>query len=111
MHWSSPVPRRCDTTMISNTEHFRVSLGCAYVSIATRAPARASYVLLYPGVTRGKDMIPYFERAGVKYLDYSSLIEWPHPEFTLADGAHPTAQGHRIVAAQLVKDLGIFDGD
>ena len=54
-------------------------------------------------------MIPYFERAGVKYLDYSSLIDWPQKGFTLEDKRHPTAKGHRTVAAQLAQDLGKFD--
>ena len=67
------------------------------------------YVLLYPGVRRGKDLIPYLAQAGIKYLDYSNFIDWPHPELTLQDNNHPTAQGHRLVAAQLAKDLGIFD--
>jgi lysophospholipase L1-like esterase len=46
------------------------------------------------------------QRTGVKYLDYSRFIDWPQTGFTLEDGGHPTAQGHRTVAAQLVKDLG-----
>ena len=68
-------------------------------------------MLLYPGVRHGKAMIPYLTQAGVKYLDYASFIDWPHQGLTQADGAHPTAQGHRIVAAQLAKDLGIFERD
>jgi len=67
-------------------------------------------VLLYPGVRFGKDIIPYLARAGVKYLDYADFINWPHPELSLEGrGAHPTAQGHRIIAAQLAQDLGICD--
>lgn len=72
-------------------------------------PSGEFYLLLYPGVRRGKEMIPYFERAGVKYLDYSSLIKWPYQEFTIEDDSHPTAKGHRIVAAQLAQDLGKLD--
>jgi len=74
-------------------------------------PNAEFYVLLYPGVRRGQGLIPYLSQAGVKYLDYARLIDWPHPGLTQADGAHPTAQGHRVVAAQLAKDLGIFDGN
>ena len=72
-------------------------------------PNTEFYVLLYPGVRRGKDLIPYLAQAGIKYLDYSSFIDWPHPELTLQDSIHPTAHGHRLVAAQLAKDLGILD--
>jgi hypothetical protein len=74
-------------------------------------PHAEFYVLLYPGVSRGQDLIPYLVEAGVKYLDYSNFIDWPHPELTQVDGAHPTAQGHRVVAVQLAKDLGILDED
>ena len=73
-------------------------------------PSGEFYVLLYPGVRRGKDLIPYLAQAGIKYLDYSHFIDWPHPGLTLADHMHPTAQGHRMVAAQLA-NLGILDGD
>jgi hypothetical protein len=75
-------------------------------------PSGKFYVLLYPGVKRGKDIIPYFERAGVKYFDYASFIAWPQPGLTLEEPSqHPTAQGHKTVAAQLAKDLGISEGD
>jgi hypothetical protein len=67
------------------------------------------YVLLYPGVRRGKELIPYLAQAGIKYLDYSNFMDWPHPGLTLPDERHPTAYGHRLVAVQLAKDLGILD--
>ena len=94
-------------------EHVRLTariIAEARTAFQQQFPHAAFYVLLYPGVSRGPDLIPYLAQAGVKYLDYAHLIDWPHPEFTLADGAHPTAQGHRVVAAQLAKDLGIVDG-
>ena len=50
----------------------------------TQFPSAEFYVLLYPGVRRGKDLIPYLAQAGIKYLDYSSFLDWPHPELTLA---------------------------
>jgi hypothetical protein len=94
-------------------EHIRLTariIAEARTALHQQFPSAEFYVLLYPGVRRGPDLIPYLAQAGVKYLDYSSLIDWPHQGMTQADGAHPTAQGHRIVAAQLAKDLGIFDG-
>ena len=95
-------------------EHIRLTASMiaeARNAFQKQFPSGEFYVLLYPGVRRGKDMIPYFERTGVKYLDYSSFIDWPNQGLPFEDGAHPTAQGHRTVAAQLAKDLGIFDGD
>jgi hypothetical protein len=94
-------------------EHIRLTarlIAEARTAFHQQFPNAEFYVLLYPGVTRGQDLIPYLAQAGIKYLDYSSFIDWPHEGVTLADGAHPTAQGHRVVATQLANDLGILDG-
>jgi hypothetical protein len=96
-------------------EHVRLTariIAEARTAFHKQFPSADFYVLLYPGVRGGEDIIPYLAQAGVKYLDYAYFINWPHPGLTLEDvGAHPTAQGHRIVVAKLAKDLGIFDGD
>ena len=71
------------------------------------------YVLIHPGSgVMGRRMIPYFESAGIKYLDYSNLIDRAKKEFHLeeGDGAHPTALLYKIVAERLVKDIGIGEG-
>ncbi len=69
------------------------------------------YVLIYPGASRyGQRIIPYFESAGIKYLDYSDLIDPNKKEFHSGEGDyHPTAQAYKTVAARLVKDIGILD--
>lgn len=93
-------------------EHIRLTariIAEARTALHQQFPQVQFYVLLYPGVSRGQDLMPYLAHAGVKYLDYSHLVDWPDPELTLADGSHPTAQGHRTVAAQLAQDLGILD--
>jgi hypothetical protein len=95
-------------------EHIRLTariIAEAHTVFHQQFPHAEFYVLLYPGVSRGHNLIPYLVEAGVKYLDYSNFIDWPHPELTQVDGAHPTAQGHRVVAAQLAKELGILDED
>jgi hypothetical protein len=95
-------------------EHIRLTarmIAEARTAFQQQFPSAEFYVLLYPGVRRGKDLIPYLAQAGVKYLDYASFIDWPHQGLTQADGAHPTAQGHQTVVAQLAKDLGILAGD
>jgi hypothetical protein len=95
-------------------EHIRLTariIAEARNAFSQQFPSAEFYVLLYPGVRHGKAMIPYLTQAGVKYLDYASFIDWPHQELTQADGAQPTAQGHRLIAAQLVQDLGIADGE
>lgn len=68
------------------------------------------YVLIYPGSRYGQRMIPYFESAGIRYLDYSDLIDPTKKAFHLGESDHhPTAQAHKAVAARLVKDIGILD--
>jgi len=72
------------------------------------------YVLIHPGSGfRGRRLIPYFESAGIKYLDYSNLIDRTKKKFRLqeGDGSHPTALSHKIVAERLVKDIGIGEGE
>jgi hypothetical protein len=95
-------------------EHIRFTariIAEARTAFHQQFPRGAFYVLLYPGVRHGKDLLPYLTQAGIQYLDYSHFIDWPQPGLTLAEPAmHPAAPGHQKVAAQLVHDLGIADG-
>jgi hypothetical protein len=61
------------------------------VGVALPLPSAAFYVLLYPGVRRGKEMIPYFERTGMQYLDYSDFGAVPLSRET---GFSPWEEGH-----------------
>lgn len=65
------------------------------------------YVLIYPGLGY-PDLLPYLEAAGIPYLDYSDLPQMHNDDFWLGEG-HPSAKGHRIVAARVVRDLGLDD--
>jgi len=64
------------------------------------------YVIIYPAHGGSQQMQAYLEEAGIKYLDYSDLIDKDRAGFWLPDG-HPTAQTHRVVAERLVEDIGI----
>jgi hypothetical protein len=66
------------------------------------------YVLLYPGSENAKEMIAYFQRAQIKYLDYSNLVELTTTEFHIKGDGHPTAKGHKTIAEMLTRDLGIL---
>jgi hypothetical protein len=95
-------------------EHIRLTariIAEARTALHQQFPHAEFYVLLYPGVRRGQALIPYLAQAGVKYLNYAHVIDWPQQGLTQADDAHPTAQGHRVVAAQLAQALGILDRD
>jgi hypothetical protein len=62
------------------------------------------YVLIYPGSTHyGKRLIPFLEKANIKYVDYSNLT------FEEIKGdSHPTTTAHMEVAARLSRDLGLL---
>lgn len=65
------------------------------------------YVLFYPGTKHGLRMIPEFQRAGIKYLNYSALFNPADDGFAIEHDGHPTPKAHWTVAAKLVEDLGI----
>jgi hypothetical protein len=51
----------------------------------------------------GRQLIPCFERAGVRYIDYSTRA-WPE-EYVIKGEGHPSPAGHEAMADWLVKDL------
>jgi hypothetical protein len=64
------------------------------------------FPIYYDKKTYVDELTPYFERAGIKYLDYSTM-KWPVDEYTIKGDFHPTPKGHHAVAARLTRDLGI----
>jgi hypothetical protein len=52
-------------------------------------------------------LVPHFKAAGIKYLDYSTLLDPTDPRFHLAGDLHPTTEAYEIVATSLVKDLDL----
>ena len=66
------------------------------------------YVLFYPhdaNFTAGR-LIPYLQKAGIKYLDYSNLTD-PDMIDKIPQDPHPSARSYRAVAAKLARDLGV----
>ena len=105
--------------LVQSSPSWRFLRSVAVTITITRIPAGGNifrdkfknshfYVLFMPGSQLVGEFIPYFEAAGIKYLDYSKLIDSGNKEFTFEYDTHPTAKGYRAVAAQLVKDLGLY---
>jgi uncharacterized membrane protein YobD (UPF0266 family) len=67
------------------------------------------YVLFYPGKKIHKRMIPYLERARIRYLDYSNLANLKESEFSIKGDGHPTPKANLIIAKKLLDDIGILD--
>ena len=63
-------------------------------------------VLIYPE-NQGKRFIPIFQRAKVRYLDYSELFDPQREDLHIEGDPHPTPKALRLVAEQLSRDLGI----
>lgn len=70
------------------------------------------YVVFYPTISYNysKRLIPYLEKAGIKYLDYSAL-PWKGPEFQLEGDPHPNPNAYRSLAELITKDLKLSDNE
>jgi hypothetical protein len=64
-------------------------------------------VVLYPH-SNPQRVIPYLERAGIRYFDYTGLLDLNKEENHMESDGHPSAKANLIVARQLTKDLGIL---
>lgn len=64
------------------------------------------FVLIYPGSDRkiNSKIKLFLENRGIKYFDYSDLVDMNASSNRLKD-AHPSAATHRTVASHLVQDL------
>jgi hypothetical protein len=69
----------------------------------------AFYVLLYPPAECAPRLIPYLDKANIKYLNYATLFTLDDEGLWIPDG-HPTAPAQKIVAEKLATDLGIIPG-
>ena len=69
------------------------------------------YVVIYPDEgDYAEDIIPYFERLGLKYLNYDERIKLSSEEgLSIAGDGHPTGKAHQMVAEWIVEDLAIGD--
>ncbi|MFQ5576976.1 MAG: hypothetical protein ACE5G8_08315 [Anaerolineae bacterium] len=69
----------------------------------------AFYVLIYPDEgDYFEDMLPHFEAADLKILNYDELITLnPDEGLAIAGDGHPTGNAHEIVARRMVADLKI----
>ncbi len=72
------------------------------------------YVVLFPVGKRGKEevekIIPYFDKAGIKYLDYTMLFRsMPRDEYRIVGDGHPSPKAHKTVAERLSQDLSSLD--
>jgi hypothetical protein len=67
------------------------------------------YVVIYPDEgDYAEDIIPHFERLGLKYLNYDELVKLDSDEgLSIAGDRHPTGKAHHMVAGWIVSDLGL----
>ena len=67
------------------------------------------YVVLYPSEVKTREnarrIIPYFEKANIKYLDYTDLFDPGSEEFTIKSDGHPTPKAYEILAKKLSQDV------
>lgn len=67
------------------------------------------YVLIWPGATTGKQLIPYLEEQGIRYLDYSSSINFAEEKYQIQGDGHPSASAQQAVAQLIAEDINKLD--
>ncbi len=50
-------------------------------------------------------IIPFLEKEGVKYLDYSTLIDFSEENYNLKGDGHPTPLANEVIAEKLAADI------
>ena len=63
------------------------------------------YVLIWPGATNGKQLIPYLEKQGVRYLDYYSRINFGEQKYQIQGDGHPSSSAQQALAQLIVEDI------
>lgn len=64
-------------------------------------------VVIFPGSQHAAELGRALGRQGVEILDYRALFDAADPEYAIPNDWHPTPQAHRLLAEQLVTDLGL----
>jgi hypothetical protein len=62
------------------------------------------YVVIYPNKRSEKKIIPYFEKANIKYFDYSNFFD-PSGSYIIKGDGHPSSKAYRMLAEQLSHDI------
>jgi hypothetical protein len=67
------------------------------------------YVLIWPGATTGKQLIPYLNEQGIRYLDYYSRIDFGEEKYQIQGDGHPSASAHQALARLIAEDIEKLD--
>lgn len=62
------------------------------------------YVIIYPNTTR-KNIIPYLQKAGIIYFDYSDLFDSSLEQYNIIGDGHPSSEAYKILAKKLSEDI------
>jgi len=73
----------------------------------------AFYVVFFPGSKYSSSLIPYLNKAGIKYFDYSSLLDYFHNDryWVSPLDYHPGPRINSVLAKTLAKDLNIYGSE
>lgn len=63
------------------------------------------YVAVLPTIDRDLEILPYLEKAGIKYFDYSRLYDPRDDSNRIVGDGHPAPQSYERIAARLVGDI------
>lgn len=63
------------------------------------------YVLIWPGATSGKELIPYLEKQGIRYLNYFSRIDFGEEKYQIQGDGHPSSYAQQALAQFIAEDI------
>ncbi|MGB5539529.1 MAG: hypothetical protein WBO37_05530 [Gammaproteobacteria bacterium] len=67
------------------------------------------YVLIWPGASTGKQLIPYLEELNIRYLDYYSRINFGEEKYQIQGDGHPSASAQQALARLIAEDIEKLD--
>ena len=92
-----------------NDQHIQLTAECfeqIQKEFKRQYPQGRFYVLIYPGYYASLSLMRYFDKKGIRYLDYSKLFSRKDPQYYLAEeDRHPSALANQKLAEAIVGDL------
>jgi len=67
------------------------------------------YVLIWPGATTARQLIPYLDELGIRYLDYYSRIDFGEEKYQIEGDGHPSASAQQALARFIAEDIKQLD--
>ena len=107
---ASQILRRFHVSLPLRTTDHHILLTCRILQEARKLfreqfDREGFFVLIYPGTTYANRIAACLRRLHVPYLDYSALVEYKSPTYTIPVDEHPSPAAHLAIAQRLARDI------